>query len=68
MDSAFNCVTALGPSPAVDEFLVASAELSKAIDRAYRAKASLRRFATEAGMDQNAFNALCAGEYATVKA
>ncbi len=68
MDSAFNCVTALGPSPAVDEFLVATAELSKGIDRAYRAKASLRRFASEAGLDAQAFNALCAGEYAPVKA
>lgn len=53
----------LGHSDPVDEYLLATLEIGKALDRAHKARAALRKFARDAGWSDTDWDALVRGEY-----
>jgi hypothetical protein len=61
---AGNLDAALGPSPATTEFLDAAADLAAALDRAFAARAALRRAATDSGISGSVWARLLQGNYA----
>ena len=55
---------ALGPCPATTEFRAAATDLAAALDRAFAARAALRRAATDSGVSGSAWARLLQGNYA----
>ncbi len=55
---------ALGPCPATTEFIDAATDLAAALDRAFAARAALRRAATDSGVSGSTWARLLQGNYA----
>jgi hypothetical protein len=54
---------ALGPSPATTEFRGAATDLAAALDRAFAARAAIRRAATDTGVTGSGWARLLQGNY-----
>jgi hypothetical protein len=64
-EEAQSIVAYLGHSDLTDEFLMATIDLDKALNRLFDSKHTLRRMSTSAGWTHQDFNALCRGDYGT---